>query len=85
MAPVLSIIRKADRLSSAETSNRAELFMSYVAKYNCGKRLNLTQRENFQRRSVAALHYQNGRTWHIAPWKKLFGEQSPKNTILDAY
>jgi hypothetical protein len=41
-----------------ETNNRAELFMSLVAKYNAGKRLNLTMKGSFQSRcSLAAMQY----------------------------
>lgn len=67
------IIQKADRLSAEETSNRAELYMSLVAKYSAGKRLNLVARDNFNRRcTVAALQYQKGHIWHRSPYKKCF-------------
>ncbi|KAK4876938.1 hypothetical protein RN001_009444 [Aquatica leii] len=44
------VIRKADSLIDNETNNRAELFMSVLARFN-GKRLNLIQKYSFQTRS----------------------------------
>lgn len=36
--------------------------MSLLAKYNCGKRMNLIQRGSFQMRTyLAALHYNTGK------------------------
>lgn len=80
LAAVNRIVVKADRLSSEETSNRAELlYMSLVAKYTSGKRLNLIQRDSFQRRcTVAGLQYQKGHMWPISPYKKFAGSSPGK-------
>ena len=64
------LVRLADRLITNQNSNRAELFMSILAKFNAGKRLNLTNRGYFQRRcTLTALSYQRGYGWHTNPWK----------------
>lgn len=42
------LLTKAHLLIDKETNNRAELFMSILARFNMGKRLNLIQRDSFQ-------------------------------------
>lgn len=39
-----NLLCKAHKLVCNETNNKAELYMSLLAKFNCGKRLNLTQK-----------------------------------------
>lgn len=64
---------KSHKLNHKETSNRAELFMSIMAKYNCGKRINLISRGGFERRAnLAALQYNSGHKWQISTWRKTF-------------
>ncbi|KAF2882481.1 hypothetical protein ILUMI_23706 [Ignelater luminosus] len=67
-----------------ETNNRAELFMSLLARFNMGKRLNLIQRDGFQMRSyLSALRYNVGQSWHHKSWKQYF-KKSPSK-ILKTY
>ncbi|XP_063240064.1 uncharacterized protein LOC134540920 [Bacillus rossius redtenbacheri] len=69
-----SLVAKAPRLVENKTSNAAEFYMSLVAKFNAGKRLNFTQRGSFQRRChAAALRFQKGHAWEISPFRKLAG------------
>lgn len=71
----------AHLLADKETNNRAELFMSLLARFNMGKRLNLIQRDSFQLRSnLTGLKYNEGHMWHTNPWKKLF-EVSPGRNL----
>nr|XP_022904792.1 uncharacterized protein LOC111416906 isoform X2 [Onthophagus taurus] len=59
-----NLLVKAHRLVAKETNNRAELYMSLLAKLNCGKRLNLTQRNSFQNRAyITGLRYNEGVSW----------------------
>lgn len=69
------LTRKAGRLLTNDTSNRAELFMSLVAKLNAGKRINHTLKGSYQGRCyVAGLSYQRGPgAWQRSPWKKHSG------------
>ncbi|XP_063238957.1 uncharacterized protein LOC134540255 [Bacillus rossius redtenbacheri] len=53
-ALVSRLEQKAPRLIKNKTSNAAEFYMSLLAKYNCGKRINLGQRGSFQRRCYVA-------------------------------
>ena len=60
-----AVIRKADRLLHNETNNCAESFMAVMAKYNCGKRIDLTKKGSFQRRvHIAGLDQLQGQNWH---------------------
>ncbi|XP_063231011.1 uncharacterized protein LOC134535725 isoform X2 [Bacillus rossius redtenbacheri] len=68
------LVAKAPRLIADKTSNQAEFYMSLLAKYNAGKRINFTQRGSFKRRcTVAGMRFQKGHTWEISPFKKLTG------------
>lgn len=72
-AAVNLVISKAALLIEYETNNKAELFMSLLARFNMGKRLNLIQRDSFQTRSyITGLRYNKGSTWHASPWKTRF-------------
>ena len=56
-----NVLKKAHKLALNETNNPAELYMAILAKYNCGKRLNLTQRGSFVLSShLAGLRYNAG-------------------------
>lgn len=71
------LLSKIHLLIDNETSNRAELFMSILARFNMGKRLNLIQRDSFNTRSyLTGLRYNSGFTWHSQSWKK-YMEASP--------
>lgn len=71
------LLRKAHKLIDNETNNRAEIFMAILARFNAGKRLNLTQRGSFETRShLAGLRYNKGVEWHYDPWKDILS-QSP--------
>ncbi|KAJ8909802.1 hypothetical protein NQ315_015322 [Exocentrus adspersus] len=71
------LISKAHKLITNETNNAAELFMSFVAKYNAGKRLNLTQRGSFESRAhISGMQYNEGVNWQVDPWTQLM-EESP--------
>ncbi|KAK4877152.1 hypothetical protein RN001_009658 [Aquatica leii] len=60
-----NVMGKADRLVANETTNSAERYMSLVAKFTGGKRINFTQRGSYQRRCIAAgLAFNTGPTWH---------------------
>lgn len=75
------LLTKASILIDRETNNRAELFMSILARFNMGKRLNLIQRDSFQMRSVlTGLKYNEGYQWHEKPWRVVF-QQSPPQTL----
>ncbi|KAF2902309.1 hypothetical protein ILUMI_03877 [Ignelater luminosus] len=57
------IVIKSSQLIDNETNNRAELFMSLLARFNMGKRLNLIQRDGFQIPSyLSALRYNVGQS-----------------------
>ncbi|KAJ8909537.1 hypothetical protein NQ315_002087 [Exocentrus adspersus] len=59
-----TVVRKAETLIDDETNNRAELFMSLLAKVNAGKRLNLTMKGSFQGRcQIVGLQYNKGPNW----------------------
>ncbi|KAJ8895966.1 hypothetical protein PR048_001307 [Dryococelus australis] len=65
---------KAPQLINNMMSNYAEHFMSLVAKYNSGKRINFSQRGSFQQRcNVASLHFKKGHEWEASTFKKLTG------------
>ncbi|KAB0790356.1 hypothetical protein PPYR_15279, partial [Photinus pyralis] len=79
-AALNSILSKSELLIDRETNNRAELFMSVLARFNMGKRLNLIQRDSFQTRSfLTGLRYNEGSTWHTEPWKQCFKDSPGKN------
>ncbi|KAK9880363.1 hypothetical protein WA026_010248 [Henosepilachna vigintioctopunctata] len=66
-----------------ETNNRAELFMSILAKLNMGKRLNLIQRDGFSTRATLTGHSYNQRPlWHQTSWKKYFDRRLENNLKL---
>lgn len=72
---VQRLVVKAPRLKENCTSNAAENYMSLVAKYNGGKRLNYSQRGSFQRRcDIAALRFQKGLAWEHSPFKRMAGK-----------
>ncbi|CAH1107426.1 unnamed protein product [Psylliodes chrysocephalus] len=48
------VVVNSHSLIKNETSNRAELFMSLLCKFNAGKRLNLTQKGSFETRAYLA-------------------------------
>lgn len=74
------LVAKAARLKENKTSNAAEYYMSLVAKFNGGKRINFIQRGSFQRRChMAALRFQKGLAWEHSPFKKVAGK-SPGST-----
>lgn len=74
------LLSKIHLLIDNETSNRAELFMSILARFNMGKRLNLIQRDSFNTRSyLTGLRYNEGHTWQREPWKKYMGESPGKH------
>jgi hypothetical protein len=74
-------VKKADMMFDNETNNRAELFMSLVAKYNAGKRLNLTMKGSFQSRcSLAAMQYNQDPNWHLNSWRKIV-KRSPSKRL----
>lgn len=55
------LLRKSTQLVDNETNNRAELFMSILARFNAGQRLHLTGRRSFQSRTeMTALRYNQG-------------------------
>ncbi|KAF2879117.1 hypothetical protein ILUMI_27056, partial [Ignelater luminosus] len=77
------LLTKVDLLIDNETNNRAELYMSLLARFNMGKRLNLIQRDSFQTRSVlSGLKYNEGHLWHYKPWKAFFNRSPGKNLKL---
>ncbi|KAB0802471.1 hypothetical protein PPYR_04657 [Photinus pyralis] len=70
-----NVLKKSHKLISNETNNRAELYMAILARFNAGKRLNLTQRGSFETRShLAGLRYDKGTSWHYSPWRNVIGE-----------
>jgi hypothetical protein len=83
-AAIHNVLLKANMLIDNETNNRAELFMSILARFNMGKRLNLIQRDSFQIRSyLTGLRYNQGEEWHLSSWKKAFKKSPGK--ILKHY
>lgn len=63
---------KADSLVYNQTTNVAERYMGYVAKFTGGKRINFSTGGSFQRRCVGAgLAHSTGPSWHLSPWKRL--------------
>ncbi|KAF2889851.1 hypothetical protein ILUMI_16322, partial [Ignelater luminosus] len=77
------IVIKSSQLIDNETNNRAELFMSLLARFNMGKRLNLIQRDGFQMRSyLSALRYNVDQSWHHKSWKQYFSCNALVKTIL---
>jgi len=79
IAIVDKVIRKADRLVFNTTTNIAENFMSLVAKFNGGKRVNFTKTGSYQRRILGATQvHSRGQSWHLSPWKKLAGKSPGK-------
>lgn len=79
IAIVDKVTRKADRLVFNTTTNIAENFMSLVAKFNGGKRVNFTRTGSYQRRVLGATQvHSRGQSWHLSPWKKLAGKSPGK-------
>ncbi|CAG9771359.1 unnamed protein product [Ceutorhynchus assimilis] len=79
LASIQQLTTKAHLLLDKETNNRAELFMSLLARFNMGKRLNLIQRDSFQMRShITGLKYNYGYRWHEKPWKTVFNRSPGK-------
>jgi hypothetical protein len=63
-----------------QIGNRAEQFMSLVAKYNQGKRLNLVMNGSFQNRcTMATLQYNQGLDWQLHSWRKIIKRTPKKN------
>lgn len=61
-----NVVRKANRLSRNVTTNYAERYMSLVATFSGGKRINYILRGSYQRRCYgAALSFNSGPSWHI--------------------
>lgn len=76
-----NLVKKANALYNDDTNNRAELFMSLLAKYNAGKRLNLIMRGSFQTRChLASLQYNKGPDWQGSVWKHIV-KKSPGRTF----
>ncbi|KAJ8973884.1 hypothetical protein NQ317_019297 [Molorchus minor] len=74
------LIGRAHKLITNETNNAAELFMSFLAKFNSAKRLNLTQRGSFESRAhISGIKYNEGIQWQATPWKQLMAESPGKN------
>lgn len=54
--------------------------MSFLAKFNAGKRLNLTQRGSFETRAhISGLKYNEGLKWQMDPWEHLMEDSPGKN------
>ncbi|XP_022913996.2 uncharacterized protein [Onthophagus taurus] len=69
-----NLLKKCHKLVNNETNNKAELYMSLLAKLNCGKRLNLIQRGSFQSRAhIAAVGYNTGYRWQTHCLQKAGG------------
>lgn len=69
-----NLLKKSHMLIDNETNNRAELFMSILARFNCGKRLNLSGRGSFDMRcDLTALRYNLGPEWHVNSYKRELG------------
>lgn len=79
IAIVDKVVRKADCLVYNTTTNIAENFMSLVAKFTGGKRVNYTKAGSYQRRVFGATQvHSRGPSWHLSPWKKLTGKSPGK-------
>lgn len=67
------LIKKAHLLIHNENNNKSVHFMSLLAKYNGGKRYNLTMRGSFNNRvNMSALTYNTrGPNWQYSSWKHL--------------
>jgi len=83
MSEILAIVdkvtRKADRLVYNTPTNIAENFMSLVAKFTGGKRVNYTKTGSYERRVLGAAQvHSRGPSWHLSPWKKLTGKSPGK-------
>lgn len=90
-AIVDKVTRKADRLIYNTTTNIrvAENFMSLVATFTGGKRVNYTKTGSYQRRVLGATQvHSRGPSWHLSSWKKLTGKsqgQLFKKKCIKAY
>ncbi|KAK9888991.1 hypothetical protein WA026_004275 [Henosepilachna vigintioctopunctata] len=63
-----------------EIDNREELFVSILANFNMGKRLNSIQRDGFSdRATLTGLTYNQEPLWHQTSWKKYFDRSPGKN------
>lgn len=83
MDEIISIVdkvtRKADRLVFNNTTNIAENFISLVAKFTGGKRVNYTITGSYQRRVLGATQvHSKGPSWHLSPWKIMIGKSPGK-------
>ncbi|XP_074028816.1 uncharacterized protein [Leptinotarsa decemlineata] len=64
------LVSKANQLSYNHTTNQAERYMSLVAKFSGGKRVNYTKNVSFSARAHgAALSHLAGPSWHTKIWK----------------
>ncbi|KAK4885560.1 hypothetical protein RN001_001831 [Aquatica leii] len=69
-----NVIRKSHKLIDNETTNRAEMYMEILSRFNVGKRQNLVQRVSFETRAyLSGLRYNDGPAWHGSPWKSIVG------------
>lgn len=66
------IVQKAPQLTTNDTSNLAENYMSLVAKFSGGKQINRGNKGSYTHRSFgAALDFQLGPEWSYKTWKKV--------------
>lgn len=66
------LIQKAPQLTTNDTSNLAENYMSLVAKFSGGKQINRGNKGSYTHRSFgAALDFQLGPEWSYLTWKKV--------------
>lgn len=66
------IVQKAPQLTTNDTSNLAENYMSLVAKFSGGKQINRGNKGSYTNRSYgAALDFQLGPEWSYKTWKKV--------------
>lgn len=66
------LIQKAPQLTTNDTSNLAENYMSLVAKFSGGKQINRGNKGSYTHRSFgAALDFQLGSEWSYKTWKKV--------------
>ncbi|CAH1114767.1 unnamed protein product [Psylliodes chrysocephalus] len=74
------VVMLAENLIGNETSNKAEMFMSLLAKYNAGKRLNLITRGSFETQAnIAVLRYNKGINWHADSWRNITDTEEGEN------
>lgn len=70
-----TVVQKADRLTTNETTNRAEHVMSLVSKFTGGKRIDFSKGGGYRRRDFGAgLACSGGPSSYItSPWKSKYG------------